>query len=74
MVRGVSLGLIAVILAGWGAMGLFSEFQRKMVFPGPEGVSESLLHDVATQVGAAELRIPTEDVRQVRGGPRGIAC
>jgi len=70
MVRGVSLGLIAVILAGWGAMGLFSEFQRKMVFPGPEGVSESLLHDVATQVGAAELRIPTEDGETLYGWHR----
>jgi fermentation-respiration switch protein FrsA (DUF1100 family) len=41
-----------------------------MVFPGPEGISESLLHDVATQVGATELRIPTEDGETLYGWHR----
>ncbi|MBW1760905.1 MAG: alpha/beta hydrolase [Deltaproteobacteria bacterium] len=70
MMRGISLGLVTVIAAGWVTMGLFSQFQRKMVFPGPEGISESLLHDVATQVGATELRIPTEDGETLYGWHR----
>ena len=70
MVRGVSLGLVTVVVAGWVTMGLFSQFQRKMVFPGPEGVSESLLRDVATQIGATELRIPTEDGETLYGWHR----
>ena len=32
-----------------------------MVFPGPEGVTPSLLHRAAEQVGATELEIPTSD-------------
>jgi fermentation-respiration switch protein FrsA (DUF1100 family) len=51
-------------------MGLFSQFQRQMVFPGPEGVSVSLLNDVAAQVGATELRIPTEDGETLYGWHR----
>ena len=59
-------------------MGLLSQFQRKMVFPGPLGVSVSLLKDVAEQVGATELRIATADGETlygwhraaVRSGPR----
>ena len=70
MVRGVSLGLVTVVVAGWVTMGLFSQLQRKMVFPGPEGVSESLLRDVATQIGATELRIPTEDGETLYGWHR----
>jgi len=61
-------------------MGLFSKFQRQMVFPGPAGVSVSLLNDVAAQVGATELRIPTEDGEHLYGwyraavwsGPRRV--
>ena len=61
-------------------MGLFSQFQRQMVFPGPQGVSVSLLSNVASQVGATELRIPTEDSESlygwhraaVRTGPRRV--
>ncbi|RLB38477.1 MAG: alpha/beta hydrolase [Deltaproteobacteria bacterium] len=70
MMRGISLGLVTVIAAGWVTMGLFSQFQRKMVFPGPEGVDESLLSDVATQIGATELRIPTEDGETLYGWHR----
>jgi fermentation-respiration switch protein FrsA (DUF1100 family) len=70
MARGISFGLVTAIVAGWVAMGMFSQFQRKMVFPGPEGVSESLLHDVATQVGATELRILTEDGETLYGWHR----
>jgi fermentation-respiration switch protein FrsA (DUF1100 family) len=43
------------------AMGLFSRFQRQMVFPGPEGVTPALLRRAAEQVGAEELQIPTAD-------------
>ena len=51
-----------------------------MVFPGPQGISESLLSGVAAQVGATELRIPTEDGETlygwhraaVRTGPRRV--
>jgi hypothetical protein len=51
-----------------------------MVFPGPQGVGESLLNDVAAQVGATEVRIPTEDGETlygwhrvaVRTGPRRV--
>lgn len=41
-----------------------------MVFPGPQGVGESLLSDVAAQVGATELRIPTEDGEALYGWHR----
>lgn len=51
-------------------MGLFSQFQRQMVFPGPLGVSASLLNDVATQVGATELHIATEDGETLYGWHR----
>ena len=74
------MGLIAAVVTGWVAMGLFSQFQRQMVFPGPQGVSVSLLSNVASQVGATELRIPTEDSESlygwhraaVRTGPRRV--
>ncbi len=59
---------------------LFSQFQRRMIFPGPEDVSVSLLSDVAAQLGATELRIPTEDAETlygwhraaIRTGPRRV--
>jgi fermentation-respiration switch protein FrsA (DUF1100 family) len=78
--RNVALGLIAAVVTGWVAMGLFSQFQRQMVFPGPQGVSVSLLSNVASQVGATELSIPTEDSESlygwhraaVRTGPRRV--
>jgi len=70
VVRRFSLGLVAAVFATWVAMGLFSQFQRQMVFPGPEGVSVSLLNDVAAQVGATELRIPTEDGETLYGWHR----
>ena len=80
MARNVALGLIAAVATGWVAMGLFSQFQRQMVFPGPQGVSVSLLSNVASQVGATELSIPTEDSESlygwhraaVRTGPRRV--
>jgi fermentation-respiration switch protein FrsA (DUF1100 family) len=67
-------------MAGGGAQSLFSRFQRQMIFPGPEGVSRAMLGRVARQVGARELRIPTEDGETlygwhrdaVRTGPRRV--
>jgi fermentation-respiration switch protein FrsA (DUF1100 family) len=61
-------------------MGLFSQYQRQMIFPGPQGVSVPVLNDLARQVGATELRIPTEDGETlygwhraaVRSGPRRV--
>lgn len=41
-----------------------------MIFPGPEGVSTSLLARVAEQVGARELAIPTEDGETLYGWHR----
>ncbi len=51
-----------------------------MIFPGPEGVTRALLARVAGQVGARELRIPTDDGETlygwhrdaVRTGPRRV--
>lgn len=62
--------LVVLAAAVWVAMGMFSRFQRQMVFPGPQGLSESLLSDVAAQVGATELRIPTEDGEALYGWHR----
>ena len=70
MARTISLGLVAAVFTAWMTMGLFSQFQRQMVFPGPLGVSASLLNDVATQVGATELHIPTEDGETLYGWHR----
>jgi pimeloyl-ACP methyl ester carboxylesterase len=78
--RQIALVSVIAVVTAWVAMGLFSQFQRQMVFPGPQGVSESLLNDVAAQVGATELRIPTEDGETlygwhriaVRTGPRRV--
>ncbi|MGB5414851.1 MAG: hypothetical protein WBN01_09435, partial [Polyangiales bacterium] len=49
---------------------VFAQFQRRMVFPGPEGVSVSLLNEVADKVGATELRIATEDGETLYGWHR----
>ena len=49
---------------------VFAQFQRRMVFPGPEGVSVSLLGEVARKVGATELRIATEDGETLYGWHR----
>jgi fermentation-respiration switch protein FrsA (DUF1100 family) len=51
-------------------MGLFSQYQRQMIFPGPQGVSVPVLNDLARQVGATELRIPTEDGETLYGWHR----
>ncbi|MDH3200620.1 MAG: hypothetical protein OEM15_06980 [Myxococcales bacterium] len=64
------VSLVAVVVVGGVAMGLFSQFQRKMVFPGPQGVSTALLARVATDVGATELQIPTEDGETLYGWHR----
>lgn len=74
------LGSVAVLVAGGLVMGLFSRFQRQVIFPGPDGVTPSLLRRVAEQVGAEELRIPTADGETlygwhrhaVRTGPRRV--
>jgi len=78
--RAFAIVSIAVILTGWVTVGFFSTFQRQMVFPGPEGVSEALLDRAADQVGASVLRIPTADGETlygwhraaVRSGPRRV--
>jgi fermentation-respiration switch protein FrsA (DUF1100 family) len=80
MVSRISLGLVAVVATAWVTMGLFSQYQRQMIFPGPQGVSVSMLNDVAAQVDADELSIPTEDGETlygwhrvaVRSGPRRV--
>jgi fermentation-respiration switch protein FrsA (DUF1100 family) len=68
--RGVVIGSLAVLVAAWGAMGFFSSFQRQMVFPGPAGVTEPLLSQVAEQLSATELRIPTDDGETLYGWHR----
>ncbi|MGB5285458.1 MAG: alpha/beta hydrolase [Polyangiales bacterium] len=49
---------------------VFAQFQRQMVFPGPDGVSVPLLHEVAGKVGATELSIPTQDGETLYGWHR----
>ena len=70
MVSRISLGLVALVATAWVAMGLFSQYQRQMIFPGPQGVSVSMMNDVAAQVGATELSIPTEDGETLYGWHR----
>ena len=70
MVSRISLGLVAMVAAAWVTMGLFSQYQRQMIFPGPQGVSVSMMNDVAAQVGATELSIPTEDGETLYGWHR----
>ena len=76
----ISLGLGAVFVSVWVAMGLFSEFQRQMIFPGPQGVSVASLSEAAAHLGAAEIRLTTADAQTlygwhrtaVRTGPRRV--
>lgn len=70
MTRTGIVGLVVVLALAGVAMGLFSRFQRKMVFPGPQGVSVPLLRKVAADVGATELQIPTEDGELLYGWHR----
>ena len=70
MVSRISLGLVALVVTAWVTMGLFSQYQRQMIFPGPQGVSVSMMNDVAAQVGATELSIPTEDGETLYGWHR----
>jgi len=70
MTRRVVVASAAVVVAGWLAMGLFSGFQRKVIFPGPQGVTMGLLHHAARQVGATELEIPTSDGETLYGWHR----
>ena len=80
MARAAAIGSLALLVAAWGAMGLFSSFQRQMVFPGPAGVTEPLLSQVAEQLSATELQIATDDGETlygwhrnaVRTGPRRV--
>ncbi len=51
-------------------MGLFSELQRQMVFPGPQGLSVPFLHELAAKLNANELQIPTEDGETLYGWHR----
>jgi fermentation-respiration switch protein FrsA (DUF1100 family) len=71
--RGI-VSLVAIVALGGVAMGLFSQFQRSMVFPGPQGVSTELLRRVAAQIGATELRIQTEDGETLYGWHRASAA
>lgn len=68
--RTVALGSFAILVTGWLAMGLFSQFQRQIIFPGPTGVSPDLMHRIAEQVGADELEIPTDDGETLYGWHR----
>ena len=68
--RQLRVGLSVAVIGAGVLVGLFSQFQRQMVFPGPVGVSAPLLSEVATKVGATELRIPTEDGETLYGWHR----
>lgn len=70
MGRTLILSSVAAVFGAWVVMGLFSQLQRQMVFPGPAGVGVPLLNDVAGQVGATELSIPTEDGETLYGWHR----
>lgn len=70
MLRKLIVGLAVAVIATWALAVLFSQFQRQMVFPGPAGVSVSLLSEVAGKVGARELSIPTEDGETLYGWHR----
>lgn len=70
MGRTLILSSVAAVIGAWVVMGLFSQFQRQMVFPGPAGVSVPLLNQVAGQVGATELSIRTEDGETLYGWHR----
>jgi len=70
VVSRISLGLVALVVTAWVTMGLFSQYQRQMIFPGPQGVDVSMLNEVASRVGATELRIPTEDGETLYGWHR----
>lgn len=80
MTRAVVVAAAAILLTGWWSMGLFSKFQRQMIFPGPQGIDARLLHQAAEQVGATELQIQTDDGETlygwhrsaVRSGPRRV--
>lgn len=49
---------------------MFAQFQRQMIFPGPEGITVPLLNDVASEVGATELQIATGDGETLYGWHR----
>jgi len=70
VVSRISLGLVATVAAAWVTMGLFSQYQRQMIFPGPQGVDVSMLNEIASRVGATELSIPTEDGETLYGWHR----
>lgn len=68
--RQLGVGLAFAVIGAGVLVGLFSQFQRQMVFPGPVGVSAPLLSEVAGKVGASELRIPTDDGETLYGWHR----
>jgi len=68
--RELALGSAAILVMVWLSMGLFSAFQRQVIFPGPAGLSPGLLREVAQQVGATELQISTEDGETLYGWHR----
>lgn len=68
--RRVTFAAAAILVVGWLSMGMFSGFQRQVIFPGPAGVTLDLLKHVAQQVGATELEIPTSDGETLYGWHR----
>lgn len=61
---------LVLVLLGSVLMGWFARFQRSVIFPGPEGVTQSLLHRFAREIGATELQIPTADGETLYGWHR----
>ena len=70
MLKRAAFGVLAVIVGLGVMMGLFSRFQRQLIFPGPAGVGPRLLRRVAAQVGASELSIATADGETIYGWHR----
>lgn len=63
-------GAMVLVLLGGVLMGWFARFQRGVIFPGPEGVTPTLLHRFARELGATELQIPTSDGETIYGWHR----
>ena len=72
MRRGI-VALAVLIVAAVVLMGWLSELQRKILFPGPYGVTLPILAEVARDVGARELSIATEDGETLYGWHRASA-
>jgi len=62
--------LLSLLAVGVFGIGMFSRFQRKVVFPGPQGVTMPLLHRFAAETHARELELPTVDGETLYGWHR----